>query len=329
MELSVQIESMQAHVLTAFGPPDCLELQTVPKPEPKCNEVLVRVCATTINPVDCQTRRGDYRDLVQLPTIIGVDVSGVIEAVGEAVTDFKRGDEVFYSPQLFGQSGSYAQYHVADAAIVAKKPRSLSHAEACCFPLAGGTAWDCLVTRGNLRVGESVLIHAGAGGVGSIAIQLAKAAGAYVFATCGHRNLDFVRELGADRAIDYASEDYVEVVTRETNGVGVDLVVDTIGGDTIPLSANAARPTVGRIVSIVDTATPLNMLEAWGRNLTLHFVFRPLDRGKLDSLATLIERQLLHPVIDCVMPWEQIASAHERLERGGMRGKIVIQLSDG
>jgi NADPH2:quinone reductase len=322
------MEYMKAHVLTAFGGPECFELRTVPKPLPKSNEVLVRVCATSINPVDYQIRRGDYQDLVQLPAVIGVDVSGVIEAVGEAETEFEVGDEVFYSPKLFGEPGSYAEYHAADAAIVAKKPTRLSHAEACCFPLAGGTAWDCLVTRGNLRMGESVLIHAGAGGVGSIAVQLAKATGAYVFATCGAKNVDFVHELGADRVIDYANEDYVTIVNHETRGLGVDLVVDTVGGETIPLGATVARQTVGRIVSIVDSATPLNLLEAWARNLTIHFVMTPQYRAKLESLAQLIDRGLLQPVIDSIMPWEQIARGHERLERGGIRGKIVMQLSD-
>jgi NADPH:quinone reductase len=183
-----QMESMKAAVLTAFGDAEKFEIQTVPIPTLKANQVLVRVCATSINPVDYQTRRGDYKELVQLPAILGVDVSGVIEAIGEAVTDFKVGDNVYYSPQIFGESGSYAQYHVADAAIVALKPANLSHIEAASFPLAGGTAWDCLVTRGNLQVGETVLIHAGAGGVGSIAIQLAKAMGAYVFTTCSAEN---------------------------------------------------------------------------------------------------------------------------------------------
>ena len=322
------MDSMKAHVLAAFGGPECLEIRTIRKPEPKSNEVLVRVCATSVNPVDCQTRRGDYRDLIRLPAVIGVDVSGVVEAVGEAVTEFSVGDEVYYSPNIFGESGSYAEYHAADEAIVAKKPTLLSHTEACCFPCAGGTAWDCLVTRGNLRVGETVLIHAGAGGVGSIAVQLAKAAGAYVFSTCSHRNLEFVRELGADRAIDYRSEDYVEVINRETKGSGVDLVLDTVGGETIALSAKVARPLVGRIVSIVDTAHPLSLLEAWGRNLVLHFVFTPQYRAKLDSLTQLIDRGLLRPVVDSVMPWEQIVQAHERLERGGLRGKIVMRLSE-
>ena len=322
------MDSMKAHVLTAFGGPECLETRTVPKPVPTSSEVLVRVCATAVNPVDCQTRRGDYRDEIRLPAVIGADVSGVVEAVGDGVTELAVGDEVFYSPVVFGEYGSYGEYAVADAAIVAKKPASLSHVEACCFPCAGGTAWDCLVTRGNIRVGETVLVHAGAGGVGSIAIQLAKAAGAYVFTTVSDTNLDFVRELGADRAIDYRNEDFVAIVDRETAGAGVDLVLDAVGGETIVRSVDVVRPLTGRIVTIVDTAHPLSLLEAWGRNVALHFVFTPQYRARLDGLATLIDRGLLRPVIDSVLPWEQIVQAHERLERGGLRGKIVMRLSD-
>lgn len=320
------MDYMKAAVLTAFGDAESFEIQTVPKPVPKPNQVLVRVYATSVNPVDYQIRRGDYKDLVRLPAIIGVDISGVIEAIGETVKEFKVGDEVYYSPQIFGESGSYAQYHVADAAIVAVKPASLSHAEAACFPLAGGTAWDCLVTRGNLQVGETVLIHAGAGGVGSIAIQLAKAMGAYVFATCSYKNRDFAKELGADRVIDYKNEDYAEVVCQDTGGLGVDLVLDTIGGETIQRSPAIIRP-FGRLVSIVDIATPLSLLEAWGKNLTIHFVFTPPYRAKLEALTKLIDRAQLRPVIDSIMAWDQVIQAHQHLEQGGTRGKVVLQFA--
>lgn len=322
----VEMEYMQAVVLTTFGGAENFKIQAVPKPMPKANQVLVRVCATSINPVDYQTRRGDYKDLVRLPAIIGVDVSGVVEAVGEAVTEFEVGTEVYYSPQIFGESGSYAQYHVADASIVALKPSNLSHIEAACFPLAGGTAWDCLVTRGSLQVGESVLIHAGAGGVGSIAIQLAKAMGAYVFATCSSKNLDFVKEIGADRPIDYKNEDYAEVIRQTTEDQGVDLVLDTIGGETIQRGLEIIRP-FGRLVSIVDIATAQSLLEAWSRNLTIHFVFTPQYRAKLDALAKLIERTQLRPVIDSTLSWDQVVQAHQRLERGGTRGKIVLDFT--
>lgn len=279
------MESMKAAVLTAFGDAEKFEIQTVPIPTLKANQVLVRVCATSSNPVDYQTRRGDYKELVQLPAILGVDVSGVIEAIGEAVTDFKVGDNVYYSPQIFGEFGSYAQYHVADAAIVALKPANLSHIEAASFPLAGGTAWDCLVTRGKLQVGETV------------------------------------------RVIDYKNEDYVEVIRQETNGLGVDLVLDTIGGETIQRSLEIIRP-FGRLTSIVDIAIPQSLLEAWGKNLTIHFVFSPQYRAKLEALTKLIERHQLRPVIDSVFSWDQVVLAHQRLEQGGTRGKIVLKFTE-
>ena len=316
---------MKAAVLTEFGSVDCLEIQEVPKPQPKPHQVLVRVYATSINPVDYQTRRGDYKDLVKLPAIIGVDISGVVEAVGESVTNFQIGDEVYYSPKLFGESGSYAEYHAADEDIVAHKPANISHLEAACFPLAAGTAWDCLVTRGQLQVGESVLIHAGAGGVGSFAIQLAKAMGAYVFTTCSAKNHDLVKKLGADCIINYQTKDYMAVIQHETQGIGVDLLLDTIGGTTIQESLEIIRP-YGRLVSIVDTATPQSLLAAWDKNLTVHFVFTSQQSNKLNLLKRLIESKQLFPIVDSVMPLHQIAKAHQRLENRSIRGKVVLKI---
>ncbi|UJB67711.1 zinc-dependent alcohol dehydrogenase family protein [Acaryochloris sp. 'Moss Beach'] len=319
--------NMQAAVLTALGGPEGFEIQQIPKPVPKANQILVRVYATSINPVDYQTRRGDYQDYVQLPAVIGLDVSGVVEAVGETVTAFKPGDEVYYAPRIFEDAGSYAQYNVVDESLVAIKPKNLSHTEAACFPIAGGTAWESLFTRANLQVGESVLIHAGAGGVGSLAIQLAKAMGAYVFTTCSPRNHDLVKKLGADCVIDYATEDYVEVIQRETDNQGVDVVFDTIGGKTIQRSLDILRP-FGRLVSIVDIETPQSLLAAWDRNLSVHFVFNPVNSAKLDALRQLIEREQLKPVIDSVMPWQQVSQAIQGLEQGGTTGKIVLDFAD-
>lgn len=318
---------MKAAVLKEFGSVDKLTIKEVHKPQPKPHQILVRVHATSINPVDYQTRRGDYINLVKLPAIIGVDISGTVEAIGESVTNFQVGDEVYYSPELFGKFGSYAEYHVANEQIVAHKPQNLSHIEAACFPLAAGTAWECLVTRGQLQVGESVLIHAGAGGVGSFAIQLAKAMGAYIFTTCSAKNHDLVRKLGADRIIDYQTEDYVTVIKHETHGGGVDLVLDTIGGMTIQKSFEIIRP-YGRLVSIVDVATPQSLLAAWNKNIAIHFVFTSQQSNKLNLLKRLIERQQLSPTIDCVMPLSSVAKAHQRLEQGGTRGKIVLQIGD-
>ncbi|MBF8706247.1 zinc-dependent alcohol dehydrogenase family protein [Pseudomonas putida] len=316
---------MKAMLLKSYGGADAFELCEVPKPVPLAGQVLVRVHATSINPLDYQVRRGDYHDLVQLPAITGHDVSGVVEAVGAGVTAFAPGDEVWYTPQIFGGPGSYAEYHVAAESIIARKPASLSHLQAASLSLVGGTVWEALVVRAALRVGESILIHGGAGGVGHVAIQLAKAMGARVFTTVRETNAEFVRGLGADVVIDYEKEDYVAAVMRETNGQGVDVVFDSIGGNTLAGSPDVLAQ-LGRVVSIVDTAQPQNLLQAWGKNASYHFVFTRQNRGKLDELSALVARGQLRPHIGAVYSLRDIALAHARLEspNNGIQGKIAI-----
>ncbi|WAI81792.1 MULTISPECIES: zinc-dependent alcohol dehydrogenase family protein [Achromobacter] len=319
---------MKAVVLNSFGGPEAFKLREVPKPVPQAGQVLVRVHATSINPLDYQVRRGDYPDLVPLPAITGHDVSGVVEAVGPGVTAFAPGDEVWYTPQIFDGPGSYAEYHVAAESIIGKKPPSLSHLEAASLTLVGGTAWEALVVRAGLRVGESILIHGGAGGVGHVAIQLAKAIGAKVYTTAREANFEFARRMGADVVIDYAKEDYVDTVMRETGGRGVDVVFDTIGGDTLSRSADVLAQ-LGRVVSIVDIAQPQNLLQAWGKNASYHFVFTRQHRGKLDELSALIERGQLRPHVGAVYSLADIAQAHARLEtpNNGLQGKIAIAVA--
>lgn len=316
---------MKAMILNTFGGPDAFELRDVPKPIPAAGQVLVRVHATSINPLDYQVRRGDYPDLVPLPAITGHDVSGVVEAIGAGVTAFAPGDAVWYTPQIFHGPGSYAEYHVAAENIVSKKPTALSHLEAASLSLVGGTAWEALVVRAALRVGESILVHGGAGGVGHVAIQLAKAIGARVFTTVREENVAFARSMGADVVIDYRNDDYVEAVMRETGGRGVDVVFDTIGGDTLSRSPDVLAQ-LGRVVSIVDIAQPQNLIQAWGKNASYHFVFTRQNRGKLDELGALVERGQLRPHVGAVYPLADIALAHARLERrdNGLRGKIAI-----
>ncbi|QEI06736.1 zinc-dependent alcohol dehydrogenase family protein [Pigmentiphaga aceris] len=316
---------MQAALLTSFGGPEAFELRDVPKPVPQAGQVLVRVHATSINPLDYQVRRGDYASLVPLPVITGHDVSGVVEAVGPGVTAFSPGDEVWYTPQIFDGPGSYAEYHVAAESIVGMKPQSLSHLEAASLTLVGGTVWEALVARAALRVGESILIHGGAGGVGHVAIQIAKAMGARVFTTVRPANFEFVRNLGADVLIDYQQESYVDAVMRETGGRGVDVVFDTIGGDTLSTSADVLAQ-LGRVVTIVDTAAPQNLLQAWAKNASYHFVFTRQNRGKLDEVSALVERGQLRPHVGAVYPLADIAQAHARLESrdNGLQGKIAI-----
>jgi NADPH2:quinone reductase len=312
-------------ILKSFGGPDSFELSDVLKPVPQAGQVLVRVHATSINPLDYQVRRGDYPDLVPLPAITGHDVSGVVEAIGPGVSAFAPGDEVWYTPQIFDGQGSYAEYHVAAESIIARKPASLSHLEAASLSLVGGTVWEALTVRAVLRVGESILIHGGAGGVGHVAIQVAKAMGARVFTTVREANAEFVRSLGADVVIDYTQEDYVEAIMRDTAGHGVDVVFDTIGGDTLSRSADALAQ-LGRVVSIVDIAQPQNLVQAWGKNASYHFVFTRQNRGKLDELSALVERGQLRPHVGAVYSLADIPLAHARLEsaNNGLLGKIAI-----
>lgn len=316
---------MKAMILKSFGGPEAFELCDVPKPVPHTGHVLVRVHATAINPLDYQVRRGDYADAVTLPAITGHDVSGVVEAIGPGVTAFAPGDEVWYTPQIFDGPGSYAEYHVAAESIIGKKPASLSHLEAASLSLVGGTAWEALAERAALRVGESVLIHGGAGGVGHVAIQLAKAIGARVFTTVRAANIEFALSMGADVIIDYESEDYVEAILRETAGRGVDVVFDTLGGDTLSRSPDALAQR-GRVVSIVDITQPQNLVQAWGKNAAYHFVFTRQHRGKLDELSALVARGQLRPHVGAVYSLADIALAHARLEsrHNGVQGKVAI-----
>jgi NADPH2:quinone reductase len=191
--------------------------------------------------------------------------------------------------------------------------------------LVGGTAWEALVVRATLRVGESILVHGGAGGVGHVAIQLAKAIGARVFTTVREANFEFARNLGADVVIDYEKENYVDAVMRETGSRGVDVVFDTIGGNTLSRSPDALAQ-LGRVVTIVDIAQPQNVIQAWGKNASYHFVFTRQNRGKLDELSALVERGQLRPHVGAVYSLADIALAHAQLEKpnNGVRGKIAI-----
>lgn len=317
---------MRAMVLPEFGGPEVFELRDVDRPEPGPGDVLVRVIASGTNPVDAKVRAAGSWAQIQLPAIIGYDVSGVVEQVGPGVTDFAVGDEVYYTPEIFGnQSGSYAEYTVAPSTIVAIKPRNVSHIEAGAVPLAGGTAWEALIRRLKVQPGETVLIHGGAGGVGSFAIQIAKAAGAFVLATAGPTNQDTLKDLGADVVIDYRNEDFAEVARRETGGTGVDAVFDTVGGDLIVRSLPATRP-FGRLASILGVQGDLTF--AYLNNMTLYGVFLTRERARLDELRPLLERRQIRPLVEQVLPLDQLRTAHEWLDSGHGRGKVILQVAE-
>jgi NADPH:quinone reductase-like Zn-dependent oxidoreductase len=315
---------MKAMIITAFGGPEVFQESEWPRPEPKATEVLVQVYATSINPVDYKIRTGGSWAGVKPPAIIGYDVAGVVEAVGIGVKTFKPGDEVFYTPLIFGGQGSYAEYHIADETIVTFKPRNLSFVEAASLPLAGCTAWDAMQFM-RIHPGHTVLIHAAAGGVGSLAVQMAKASGARIIGTCRAANQDLVRSLGADAVIDYRTADFVKAVLRETDGQGVEAVYDTVGGDTLSRSIALTKP-YGRMVSIVNTTGDLN--GAYLKNLSLYFGFMDRARHKMEALRLMAERGQIRPVIDTVLALNQVAEGHRRIEKGGVRGKIVLRITD-
>jgi NADPH2:quinone reductase len=317
-------QSMRAAVLDRFGDPDVLQVKEIERPQPGPGEVLVRVAASGTNPVDAKLRQAGEWAQIELPAVIGYDASGAVEEVGPGVADYAPGDEVWLTPEIFGnRHGSYAEYLVASEWIVARKPAALSHEQAAAVPLAGGTAWEALVRRIALRAGETVLVHAGAGGVGSFAVQFAKALGARVLATAGPDSQATLRELGADVALDYRSDDVFAAAAEENGGAGVDAVLDLVGGDTVARSVSATRP-FGRLATILGAQGDLT--EAYLKNQTLYGVFLTRERARLDEMAPLFERGQVTPLVDDVRPLEDIAAVHERLDSGHGRGKVVLRM---
>ncbi len=319
---------MRAMVMPRFGGPGLFEERDVERPEPGPGEVLVRVVVAGTNPVDTKLRADGSFAGLEPPVVLGSDVSGVVEEVGAGVADLMPGDEVYYTPEIFGpgSNGGYAEYHLARAEVVAKKPPSISHEEAAAVPLAGGTAYEVLVRRLAVRVGETVLIHGGAGGVGSFAVQIARAAGARVIATAGPDNQQTLRDLGADVALDYRQTDVAGATLEETGGTGVDAVFDCVGGGTIVESIPATRP-FGRLATILGAQGDLTPL--YVNNQTLHGVLLMRERARLDEMSPLLERGQMKPLVDEVVDLAQVGEAHERLDSGHGRGKVVLRVSEG
>lgn len=320
---------MKAAILKEFGSVENFEIVEIPTPEPGLREVLVRVYATSINPLDIQVRRGDYKNELNLPVITGHDVSGEIVKLGLGVENFKIGDEVYYTPEIFKGQGSYAEYHCAHESIIGLKPKNISHLEAATLPLAAGTAWEMLVTRAQLKINQSILIHGGAGGVGIPTIQIAKAMGGIVFTTARKVHHEFLLELGADYVIDYENENYIDAIQRLTDNKGVDVIIDTIGGNTLSDSGKILSQ-LGQVVTLVDIEKPQNLIDAWGKNATYHFVFTRQNRNKMDELTRLVENNKLKPILNKVFSLSEIGKAHSLLEtkagNANFYGKIGIDM---
>ncbi|HAG81139.1 MAG TPA: alcohol dehydrogenase [Cyanobacteria bacterium UBA12227] len=333
---------MQAVLMTAPGEPNVLQLQDVPEPSIQNDqEILVRLHAAGINPIDTKLRsRGTfYPD--QMPAILGCDGAGVVQAIGSAVQRFQVGDEVYFFAGGLGKAGTgnYAQLTVVDERWVAHKPTSLSFAEAAAAPLVLITAWEALYDRGHLEPGQKVLIHAGAGGVGHVAIQLAKLKGAEVCTTVGSQEkARLVRQFGADHTILYKQTDFVQAVLDWTEGEGVDLAFDTVGGKTFYDTCGAVR-VYGDLVTILEPESAYgNLKTARSRNLriSLELMLTPALQGLvkaqqhqteiLEQCATWIDEGKLKIHLSQTFPLAEAAAAHQAIESGSTTGKISLQI---
>jgi len=331
------MSTMHAAVAVAHQQP--LELQTLPLPEPGTGQVRVRVMASAVNPLDTKIASGKGGHARQpLPAVLGMDLAGVVDKVGVNVNAFSVGDEVYgMAGGIGGNQGALAQYIVTDADLLARKPANLSMREAAALPLIFITAWEGLVDRANVRSGQRVLIHGGAGGVGHVAIQIAKARGAEVFATGSAHSLATIESIGAT-AIDYRASSVDDYVALHSEGEGFDIVYDTVGGSTLDASFKAARVYTGHVLSCLGWGDhSLAPLSFRGATYSGVFTLLPLLTGKgrkhhgeITAQATqMAEAGQLRVLLDDQR--FDIAHVNEAYERGsaaGNRGKVVVDIAE-
>lgn len=315
---------MKAIVIEQFGDTQQMKIATVADPEPQPNEVQIQTAYAGVNPVDWKIGEGYLRELLphQFPIILGWDVSGKVTKVGKDVTNFKIGDEVFaYARKLVVKWGTFAEYVCVDSKNVVPKPTKLSLKEAAAIPLVSLTAWQALVDFGKLKQGETVLIHAGGGGVGGIAIQLAKHLGAKVITTVSPRHSDYVKKLGADVIIDYTQGNFADKV-KEAAPEGVDLVLDTVGDDALEASF-ALLKKGGRVASIRQQVDPASIANL---GIKAGFVFVKPNGSQLKAIADLFETgKFIVPVIE-EFPFEKAKEALDKVKEGHVQGKIVLKV---
>jgi len=313
---------MRAVSLNAWGAPDVLREVELGRPDPLPTEVLVRVHAAGVNPTDWKSRASGGFGLWADPPILGYDVSGVVEAVGPGVMVLAPGDEVFGMPRFPHQAGAYAEYLTAPTRHLVRKPARLSHVEAAALPLVALTAWQALVDTADVQPGQRVLIHAAAGGVGHLAVQIAKARGAHVIGTASAAKHGLVHELGADEMVDYRTVDFADVVRD------VDVVLDSIGGDYVERSLRTLRD--GGVLVTLPAPPPADgpvLAEAAARSVRVGWMLVEPDHEGLRQIAALVEADRLRPLVDRVFPLAQAADAHAYGETGGTTGKIVLEVA--
>lgn len=326
---------MRAMVAPEFGSADILTLIEVPPPAPGEHDLLIEVHACGLNPIDFKIRRGALAKGRSLPLILGFDVSGVVRGMGRSAQGFRLGDEVYASPALV-RNGANAEFVCVDARTAALKPKKLDHVQAAALPLCTITAWEALRQRARIQSGETLLIHAGGGGVGHLAIQLAKHQGCRVLATASRpESMALCRELGADVVINYREADFVEVVKQETGGRGCPVVFDTVGGETFDRSLDCVAAD-GRVITCVGMPSERIPQKLFRLNATLIFEFmgtpgvygiRLESQGEiLRSAASLADDGRLKPHVSRVLAFEEIAAGHRLLEDGHVTGKLVVRV---
>jgi len=334
---------MKAFVVERYGGADAVRAADVPNPQVGDDDVLVRIHAASVNPLDLRTREGAFKAILpyRVPFILGNDTAGVVVAVGAGVTRFTDGDEVYARPDK-NRIGTFAELIAIHQDDVAIKPNVLTMDEAASIPLVGLTSWQALVERANLQPGQQVLIHAGSGGVGTIAIQLAKHLGAHVATTASTSNTGLVKSLGADVVIDYKKQAFEKVLHD------YDLVLDTLGGETLQKSLQILKPG-GKIISVAGPPDPAfakelganpivklamtalsfrTRLRARRHHVTYSFLFMKASGDQLRKLTTLIEAGTIRPVVDQVFPFESTREALAYVEHGRAKaGKVVVRMT--
>jgi len=311
--------TMKAVVIHEYGGPEVLKYEDVPQPEPKQDQLRIHVIAAGVNPVDGMIRSGmfDKEGRRAFPVILGGDISGVVEKVGSNITKFKSGDPVFAYVSL-DNSGGYAQYAVVTEREAAPKPKSLTYVEAAAVPIVALTAWQALIDTAKLKAGQTVLIHGGSGGVGSFAIQIAKAHGAKVIATASTANQELLKQLGADVAIDYTKQNF-ENVAKD-----VDVVLDSIGKDTLARSYGVVKKG-GIIVSLVARPDPAELEKHGIRGEALSV---DPNSDELSEIGKLIDEKKINVIVSQTFPLSEARKAQEQVATGHTRGKIVLKVAD-
>jgi 2-desacetyl-2-hydroxyethyl bacteriochlorophyllide A dehydrogenase len=334
-------QTMKAFVISRYGKANSVEAVQLPEPELGDGDVLVQIHAASVNPLDLKIKNGELKPLLpyKLPLVLGNDLAGVVIKAGTNVHRFKPGDEVYAKPAK-DRIGTFAELIAISENDVAKKPHALDMEQAASIPLVGLTAWQALVEKARLQPGQKVLIHAGSGGLGTIAIQLAKHLGATVATTTSTANVEWVERLGADVVIDYRSNDF------ETLLHDYDVVIDTQGGQTLEKSLRVLKPG-GKVISVAGPPEPdfakefganwfliqaMRVLslkirrQAKRRRVTYSFLFMRANGDQLSELGSLIDAGAIRPVVDRVFPFQSTPEALAYVEKGRAKGKVVIKI---